>query len=249
MNRKDIQAWMNEFKNFKEIVLELLYPTVCVLCGGVSKEGVCAKCLSEYAPISHPRCMCCGKPIKNNEAEYCEDCKNHRKAFYQGRSLWLHKGKVKQSIYLFKYKNKRIYAQTYAKLLVKEYGRIIEQWQPDCIVPVPVHRHRRKSRGYNQAEVLANYIKVALEDKIPMNTKLVVRTTETAFQKNLDGVQRRKNMRGAFRVKCERTMPKTVLVIDDIYTTGATMDELSKSLLKAGVDKVVFLTISVGQGY
>lgn len=249
MNKRDIQALVNGFKNFSACALELFYPSVCVICGRLSAHGVCEKCKKEYPIIMESKCMCCGKPIEKEEAEFCEDCKSNKKLFYQGRSLWVHRDKVKTSIYLFKYKNRRIYGETYAKLLVAVYGRLIEEWNPSCIIPVPVHKKRRRKRGYNQAEVLAQYLVQELRGNISLNTRLISRNKETGFQKVLDNKQRKKNISGAFKISREYEVPETVLIVDDIYTTGATMNEMAKILRGAGVRKVVFLTISVGQGY
>lgn len=253
MNRQDIQVWTNVYKNFKEVIEELLYPTTCVLCGELEARGLCDTCKKKHPEIQEPKCMCCGKPIQKEEEELCSDCMIRKKSFVQGRSLWLHRKEVKNSIYQFKYKNRRVYAEKYAELLVKQYGDVLIQWKPQCIIPVPVHPSRRRMRGYNQAEVLGRAIQCQIEQRIgvrlPIVMKSVRRKKQTIYQKKLDNRQRKKNISGAFEVQAESTFPKIVLVVDDIYTTGATLQELSKVLVKAGVENVYFLTISIGQGF
>lgn len=252
MNRQDIQVWTNVYKSFKEVIEELLYPSTCVLCGKLEASGLCDRCKKKNPRIREPRCMCCGKPIQKEEEELCSDCMIQKKSFVQGRSLWLHRKEVKQSIYLFKYKNRRIYADKYAELLVKQYEDVLKQWKPQCIIPVPVHPRRRRMRGYNQAEVLGRALRCQIEQRMGVQLPIVVgsvcRKKQTIYQKKLDNRQRRKNISGAFQVQVGYSFPNTVLVVDDIYTTGATLQELSKVLVKAGVENVYFLTISIGQG-
>lgn len=253
MNKKDIQVFMREFKNFREIILELCYPTTCVLCGKLDARGMCAKCKKKHPMIQEPRCMKCGKPIRDMREEYCSDCKIHKKIFKQGRSIWIHENEVKQSIYKFKYKNRRIYAEQYAKLLVEENTKLLRQWKPECLIPIPVHANRKRKRGYNQAEVLAKMIQGEIERQLgvalPVETRMLYRKKETLYQKKLDDKQRRKNISGAFQIREMCSLPTTVLLIDDIYTTGATLQEISKILTRAGVQNVFFLTISIGQGF
>lgn len=253
MNKKDIPAWMREFKNlvklFNNLVVELLYPSTCVLCGKPNKDSVCAECRKKYPLLKEPLCMCCGKPILEEEREYCEDCSEKLPKFTQGRSLWLHKGEVKQSIYQFKFHNRRIYGKTYGRLLAKRYERYLVKWKIDCIIPVPIHSHRRRKRGYNQAEVLAKALQSELETNIPIKNQLLYRKKETIFQKKLDNKQRKRNLRGAFGVNDKGAIQGNILVIDDIYTTGATLNEIAMVLKKNGANNVYFLTISIGQGF
>lgn len=253
MRKSDLQVWEREFKNFKRIILELCYPTTCILCGKIDRDGLCNKCKKEYQIVQEPRCMCCGKPIVEEEKEYCSDCLLKKKIFSQGRSLWLHQKNIKQSVYRFKYKNHRIYGEKYAKLLVQEYGTFIQTWKPQCIISIPVHERRRRMRGYNQAEVLGKAVQLEINEKLgvklPLETRELYRKKETIYQKKLDAKQRSKNINGAFGLRENYKLPKSVLVVDDIYTTGATIQEVSKILVKSGVENVYFLTISIGQGF
>ncbi len=115
------------------------------------------------------------------------------------------------------------------------------------IVPVPLHPRRRRKRGYNQAEILAKELGKLLH--VPVNAKAVLRVRDTKPQKILNDRLRRKNMKGAFAAGKSLEGAKRVLVIDDIYTTGNTVSAVAETLKKAGVQKVYFLTISIGQGY
>lgn len=190
--------------------------------------------------------MKCGKPVNREEQEYCRDCGKRNYAFEQGKSLWLHVPPVSKAIYQFKFHNKRYYAEIFAKEMVREYG----QWVRDCgieeILPVPLHSSRRRMRGYNQAELLAKEISKELQ--IPIGRNVVFRVRKTKPQKQLDDRGREENLQRAFGISRRWKAPANVLVVDDIYTTGSTVNKISKLLKRAGVQKVYFLTISIGQG-
>ena len=228
---------------------EILWPDTCPFCGKVNAAGICADCRKKarLLTVKEPRCMKCGKPVRYEEMEYCQDCTKIRHIYDRGVSLWLHREPVNTSIYRFKYHNQRFYAGFYADELVKKYGGLIKRWSPEMIVPVPLHSRRRRKRGYNQAELLAWELGKLL--MIPVASDFVFRVRDTSPQKMLDNRKRRKNLEKAFAVRIPRHMPECVLVIDDIYTTGNTVDAVAGVLKKAGVQKVYFLTISIGQGY
>lgn len=191
--------------------------------------------------------MRCGKPVRRKEQEYCSDCMHTYHYYDRGVGLWLHKEPVSTSIYQFKYHNQRVFGQYYAKEIAEHYGTLIRRWNPNLIIPIPLHPKRRRKRGYNQAMLLAKELEKHLG--ISADDKIVARVRYTAPQKGLDHKKRKKNLRNAFAVrKCVDDI-KCVLLIDDIYTTGNTVDAVAKVLKDAGVEKVYFLTISIGQGY
>ena len=99
--------------------------------------------------------MKCGKPLREEEREYCADCARHELAFDQGRSLYLHTALVQRAIYQFKFHNKRYYAEIFAREMASRYGKWIRRWEIEEIVPVPLHPSRKRTRGFNQAELLA----------------------------------------------------------------------------------------------
>ncbi len=193
--------------------------------------------------------MKCGKPVED-ETMHCLDCQNSKKYFLTGKSLWSHKGSVKDSIYRFKYKNRRVYAKIYGEMLAEVFNKDIKEWEVDAMVPVPIHKKRRKSRGYNQSELLANELEKRLDMRITIYENWVRRTKNTTNQKKLDNKKRSSNVKGAFLLsELKVKTPKTVLIIDDIYTTGATINAIAKLLVENGVENVYFITISIGQGF
>lgn len=195
--------------------------------------------------IEEPRCKKCGKPIRQKEAEFCYDCEREDLCYEQGRSLWIHKMPVSSSIYAFKYKNRRVYGEVYGREMAKMFRKIIRLWEIDVIVPVPLHRKKQKKRGYNQAEILAK--EIGFRVGIPVDTTLIKRKKNTVPQKEFTRKERKKNLKNAFEVT-GKVEGKRVLIIDDIYTMGSTIDSISILLKKAGAEKTYFLTISIGQG-
>ncbi len=189
--------------------------------------------------------MKCGKPVPEAEMEYCHDCEKHHLAFDQGKSVWVHKGTVAKAIYQFKYKNKRNYGKIFAREMADVYGGQIKRWNIQEIIPVPIHKKRRKKRGFNQAEIVADELGKLLQ--LPVNKKAVRRIQNTAPQKNLDRIKRVENLKGAFELSQDYKPVQRILIIDDIYTTGSTIHTIAKLLKENGAGRVYFLTISIGQ--
>lgn len=232
--------------NLLKRCLGILYPQTCCFCGTVCRENICPECAKKVEYIKEPRCKKCGKPIYREEKELCYDCENNQLAYEQGRSVWLHKGPVKWSVYQFKYRNRRIYAEFYAEEMYRLYGTKLKEWEIETIIPIPLHKKRRRQRGYNQAEVLAKHL--GRLSGLSVDTKCVMRVRNTKPQKMLNFKERRKNVKDVFRVVKQCEIAKNILLIDDIYTTGNTINAVTRVLKEKGVQKVWFLTISIGQG-
>lgn len=228
-------------------ILGLLYPERCIFCNDICKEGICSKCKEKVHPITEPRCKKCGKPVQYEEQEFCYDCRNRNFHYEQGRSLWLHEGLVKKSIYGFKYKNRRVYAKVYAREMMEQFLELLKIWKIDVIVPVPLHKKRYRKRGYNQAFLLAD--EISKITGIQTDEELVVRKRDTDPQKEFGNKDRKKNLKGAFEVTKRGIKNRRILIVDDIYTTGSTIDEIAEILKKAGAGDIFFLTISIGQGF
>lgn len=228
-------------------LLELLYPKTCPFCGCISPEGICSSCRDKLPYVKEPRCKKCGKPVRYETEEYCNDCRKTEHVYEQGRSLWLHKTPVMESIYHFKYDHRKIYAEAYVKEMVRCFEPLLRAWQIDLIVPIPLHRKRLRKRGYNQAELLAVGLGEALA--VPVDRKMLVRIKNTKPQKQLNDKERHGNLKHAFRVTKNPIYAKNILLVDDIYTTGNTMDYAAKELKNGGCQRIYFLTISIGQGF
>ncbi len=233
--------------NLIKKILELIYPRTCCFCGKAYMEGICEECREDIVDIQEPRCKACGKPILSEEKEYCGDCERQPIYYEQGKNLWVHKGKVSWSIYQFKYHNRRIYGEVYARELFRRYGAYIKAWGIDVIIPIPIHVKRRKKRGYNQAEIIAK--ELAKLTGLPIDLEAVKRIQDTRPQKELDHRERRRNLQKAFVLEKIAKVPRRILLIDDIYTTGATINAVARLLNEKEGSKVWFLTISIGQDF
>ena len=126
------------------------------------------------------------------------------------------------------------------------FGEQVARWLPEVVIPIPLHPARRRKRGYNQAELLAK--ELGRLWKLPVDTKYLKRMQKTLPQKQLNDRERRENMKTAFKITENDVKYKSVLLIDDIYTTGSTMDAAARILKENGVRKVYFLCISIGSG-
>lgn len=227
------------------VFLDLLFPRRCPICGGIS-DGICAKCKRKLLYIRHPFCFRCGRPVECEEDEYCAECQKHAHSFTRGRALWLYTGEIREAVHAVKYQNKREYLEYFAKEMAEHLCGEITDWQPEVILPIPMHRSSESVRGYNQAEVLAVYL--GRELGIPVAKKVLKKIRKTANQKELDHRSRRTNLKGAFAVQLphgQEKIWKKVLLVDDVYTTGSTLDEAARTLRKSGVKDVYFVTLCI----
>ncbi len=190
--------------------------------------------------------MKCGKQLGREEQEYCRDCGKFPYAYERGYSLWNHRDPVSKAVYQFKYHNRRCYGAIFAQEMAAAYEKQIREWEIAEIIPVPLHPARKRKRGYNQSEILAEELGKRIG--IPVNGEAVIRIRNTRPQKELDNRERIRNLKGAFAVSKKWDPKESVLILDDIYTTGNTIHRIADILKKAGAQKVYFLTISIGQG-
>ena len=236
-------------------IIDILYPRRCPVCGGIAipRGGyVCTDCGSRLKAIKEPRCKKCSKPIDTEEKEYCHDCENKRYHYTNGFSLWIYDDCMKKSIADFKYHGRREYGKFYVQELVKNFHNDIMRISPDILVPVPIHKSKQMQRGYNQADILAKELGKILN--IPVLSNLLRRDKNTLPQKQLNDKERLKNLEKAFTFdEVERMryndIIHTAILVDDIYTTGSTIEACTNVLIKNGVKKVYFITVSIGRGY
>ena len=237
----------------REQIIRFFWPEICPFCGKASVVGICSACRKklEHLKIDDPRCMKCGKPVRYFRQEYCYDCEHTHHYYDRGVALWIHKEPVSQSIYRFKFHNQRGFAKYYAEEVEVRLKKDIQRWNPDFIIPIPLYSGKMRKRGFNQAEVFAKELENFLG--IPVYGEILTRTKHTKPQKTLGSKERKNNLQGAFVVSDAKMAAllsgKTVLLIDDIYTTGSTIDAAAQILKRAGAEKVYYLTISIGQGY
>ncbi len=234
-------------------IVNLLYPRRCPVCGGIvfpEKDLIHPSCVPRLSPVKSPSCKKCGKEVISEQAEYCYDCSRHPKTFECGMALLNYNEAAKSSMAAIKYKNRREYLDFYADALDYRFRKTVLRLRPDVLIPVPVHPSRRRKRGFNQAEELA--VRLSLRWNIPVDKKLLIRKKKTAPQRELNPEERLKNLREAFAVSGEygktAGIPETVLLVDDIYTTGSTAEACARALRKVGVKRVFVVVICIGAG-
>lgn len=194
-----------------------------------------------------PVCKKCGKPIEKNEREYCVDCTRKKHVYQQGKAVFLYKAGMKQSMYRFKYSNRREYAQFYAKWAAKLHGGWVLRNRIEVIIPIPMYLKKKHRRGYNQAEVFAKAL--GKELGLPVDADVVRRVRDTVPQKELNDRERRHNLKNAFQLVPSIVEYNQILLVDDIYTTGSTMNEVSSVLLSKGAQNIYYICISIGSGF
>lgn len=238
--------------HFIKNISKILYPSRCPICGKVSNVAAscCPSCYDSISFVTQPYCYSCGKPLEKTEQEYCHDCISHPKSFTRGFALCVYDAVTKPSLSAIKYKNRRQYLTFYAQESIERYGFLLSSLSLDAIFPVPIHSRRMKKRGFNQASLFAYEIGSIL--RIPVYDTLLLRTHNTQPQKNLTPAQRLKNLQQAFDLHPDyrnRSIPlNRILLVDDIYTTGATMEAITRLLLSHGVKEVYIFSICIGQG-
>ena len=183
--------------------------------------------------------------LKDEVAEYCEDCAKRKSYITQGRSLWLHQKPVSDALYRFKYHNKRCYGLVFSEKLAEKYEKKLKEWKIGLILPIPLHWKRKRKRGYNQAEILAR--ELGKRTGLAVCTDRLLRIRNTRPLKLFDRKERMEVLQGAFAVRSSSDFPENILLIDDIYTSGSTMEHAAGILKRAGVQNVYFLTVSIGQ--
>lgn len=228
-----------------EKVLNVLYPRCCPVCHRILKDQntlVCPECAGKPRLVREPRCMKCGRPVKEEE-EYCRECAGGKRKFTGGRSIYLYDELMKSSLLKYKYFGRREYGDFFGAAMGHYARAEIRRWKPDVIFPIPLHKKKKRVRGFNQSEYLARRVGNAWD--IPVETEILLKVRKTGSQKKLDAARRRKNLEKAFSVT-EPLNGLTVLLIDDVFTTGSTIDAAAAVLRAAGAEKVYFLTLCTG---
>jgi len=246
------ELWSQSKKIFN-LGIEIIYPATCPICSQVldkkinKKVYICEKCREQLSYIESPRCLKCGKPVDNAETEFCYDCSRVNHIYSQGVGVWAYTDEIKNSIYQFKYHNKREYGTFYGFELKDRYESIIRSWDADVLIPVPLHKSKLRKRGYNQADIIAKSIGKLLD--IPVDNQLLFRKKKTLAQKELNDKERMKNLENAFNIGEKVVKYNKVIIVDDIYTTGTTIDACAKILMDAGADKVYYISLCIGKGF
>ncbi len=231
----------------KEFFLDLLFPPRCVICDEVTDDkerGVCKACAGKIAYMKPPFCMKCGKKM-NEDGEYCKDCMRKEHRYIQGMALYDY-AEMSGALYRFKYAGRSEYARFFGRELAKKGREWLAFIRPDALIPVPIHPSRKRARGYNQAELIAR--ELSRHTKIPVNCNLVARTKKTLPQRELSERGRQNNLKKAFKILQNDVKLSTIVIVDDIYTTGSTIDAMAEVLSEIGVKKIYYMALAIGRG-
>lgn len=229
--------------------LDALYPRRCPVCDEiVMPKGalICPSCFPKLSYVKGPTCKKCGKQVFSETIEYCYDCTRRRHSFEHGLALINYDDYARHSMAAIKYNNKRQYLDFYGEAICQRYGPQILRMNAQALIPVPIHPSRKRRRGFNQAELLADIIGARLS--IPVCPSALLRSKKTAPQKQLTPTERLKNLQQAFQPGDIPSNIKDVILVDDIYTTGSTIEACTRVLLTSGIRRVCVITICIGHG-
>lgn len=232
-------------------LLDVLFPRPCVACGLDRKgegEYLCGLCRDHTPFILPPLCHTCGRP---GEMEYeyptedfqCGLCRKQTYRFDRARSLGVYTSVLKELVHFFKYQRHPGAIRDITSLLEQHLGQNGETFSGLEVVWVPLHRSKLKARGFDQSYVLAR--QVARLAGCPLLEDTLVRLRDTLPQAKKTRTERMENVRGAFEVaRPEAVAGRALLVVDDVFTTGATVNEVTKVLKKAGANRVEVFTLA-----
>lgn len=214
---------------------DLFYPQRCVGCERRASDVLCRGCFDALPTIGRPVCARCGMPTAF-ETFACEECKNVDFGFDGARAALRYEGVGKEIVHSLKYGGYTTLVERLAAPLMAEV--VDRKRRFDAVVPVPLHRSRLRRRGFNQAELLARGVARRLEAPVSAKLEAVRRTRD---QVELSAGERRANVEGAFSARAR--VRGTILLVDDVFTTGATMSSCANTLVRAGADEVHALSL------
>lgn len=231
---------------FAQKTLDVLFPPRCMACEHAvdGRDAFCLPCWEKVRFLGNAVCGCCGLPLEGGDGEaLCYACIHTPKPYDKARAVVAYEGTVRKVIHHFKFRDRTHLAPVLARWMERAGKNLLSE--ADVIVPVPLHPLRMMARKYNQALLLAKHLSTI--SGITLMPRLLQRKKRTKRQAGLGVAQRQANVEGAFSVRslCQNALQgKTVLLVDDVMTTGATLEACSRALLKAGAGKVHVLTLA-----
>jgi len=231
-------------------ILDFILPASCSYCRSPLKDSgiphFCYSCWSDFSPLQGPVCPSCGMPFGSPEAltdspeHECLNCRREPPHYDQALAAGLFEGPLREAIHVYKYRPLRSLGTHLSRWMAERVRLTVPL---DMAMPVPLHKKRLRQRGFNQALLLAHGVSGRF--MVPLNYDNLVRSRFTRPQVELSGRERAENVRGAFDlVRPEQISEKRILLIDDVFTTGATMNECAKVLKEAGARSVTVLTLA-----
>jgi ComF family protein len=230
-------TWFQKFSQF----LDLLFPPRCVHCHAAN-SWLCQTCFKDIPFIVTEVCGRCGTPISVDVSLLCQQCLNNPLTYIDGVRVasYYEDNPIRSAIHALKYRNHKGLVTCLGEILAQAYRQ--QHLEADVVVPVPLHRSKLKERGYNQSELLAKEVCRLL--KLPINTVTLQRFRKTKSQMTLGTGERHKNVAHAFLCNDKQLQNQRVLLIDDVCTTGSTLDFCAAALKESNVISVWGLTLA-----
>lgn len=227
-------------------ILDLIYPRRCMFCGELldnKNEFYCMKCYYKLPFVEENRCLVCGREMVNKD-KICLPCRTHKRNFDENHPVFLYSDEMSSALKRYKFAGKMYYHKPFAQFI---YAEIEEKLKHiDYILYPPINRRTFYKRGFNQCELIAK--ELSLKSGVPYLKNAVLKVRQYKKQSLASGKDRYKNVKGAFKINDkyhEILKGKRILLIDDVLTTGATLDECSKMLKKLGVFSVICSTLCI----
>lgn len=231
-------------------ILDFILPAACSYCRSpVRDSGIphfCRACWTDFSPLEGPLCPSCGRSFGSPESlidspeHECSSCRKFPPHYDQALAAGLFEGPLREAIHVYKYRPLQSLGKHLSRWMA---GQVTMTIPLDVAMPVPLHKKRLRHRGFNQALLLAHGVSERF--RLPLNFDNLIRTRYTRPQVELSGRERAENVRGAFNlIRPADVREKRILLIDDVFTTGATMNECAKVLKDAGAESVTVLTLA-----
>lgn len=220
--------------------LDLIYPPHCVICREAGEGYLCPACTEKIDLIVPPVCRKCGTPC---ERYTCGECEGREYAFECARSAGIFDGVLRDAIHALKYGNHIVMVEPLARIMIDAFPSTYFARAVDVLVPIPIHFSRMVDRGFNQSEELAK--ELARRVGLPVEASVLRKRRKTKHQVELPFDARAINVRGSFAARhAEKIRGRRVLLVDDVFTTGSTLDEAARVLLSAGASSVRAYTLA-----
>lgn len=235
-------------RRFLHALLDVILPPVCHICHNhipdAGRLHICTSCRDHLPLVSSPLCPLCGIPFAGTGSDHlCGACLTHPPRFDAARAGFFYEGAIRELIHSFKYNQQTQLRYPLALLALEVVSGFATAHAPHLIVPVPLHCSRLRQRGFNQAVLLGKTLSRHLS--LPILPDALVRTRRTEPQIELSSAERRLNVKGAFTVSRDDSVAgKRILLLDDVMTTGSTMNECAKELKKAGAETVIAAAVA-----
>lgn len=236
-------------ESFAETLLSVIFPRRCPVCGEIvlpKGQRICPPCVKKLDFVREPRCLKCGRTLADEQARYCHSCETRERSFEKNLALLFYDDCMRRTMAAVKYHHKKEYLAPLGRLLALKFAAELKNFRADCLLPVPLHPERRRSRGFNQAEELAR--EVAKELGLPLYTDILLRHKKTEAQKSLGPDARIRNLAEAFRA--DETLlsargVRRIILVDDIFTTGSTIEASTRVLRAAGAEAVMSVCLCI----